>query len=223
MKSEEKHKAIHLRRQGESIKEIAHKLHVAPSSVSIWVRDIELTNQQRQRLNKRGFSVDAIEKRRIARIGHTKKRHQDLMDSAGKMIGNITQRELWLIGIALYWGEGGKTNHGSARVANSDPAVIQIMMRFFREICKVPEGKFTGHVHTFSHLNVESAEKYWSRISRIPRKKFYKTYSKPSVASQNKKDSLPYGTFQIYINDTNLFFTIMGCIERLKHFGLSSL
>lgn len=219
MKLEEKHKAISLRQQGESIKDIANTLQIAPSSASIWVRDVVLTAQQRQRLNRKGHSIDAIEKRRIVRIGRTKQRHQGLMDSAGRMIRNITQRELWLIGVALYWGEGSKTNHGAARVANSDPAVIQIMMRFFREVCKVPEEKFSGDVHTFSHLNAKTAESYWSGVSGIERSKFYKTYSKPSIASKNKKDSLPYGTFQIYVNDTKLFFTIMGWIERLKRFG----
>ncbi len=219
MKSEEKRKAISLRQQGESIKDIAKKLHVAPSSISIWVRDVVLTIEQRQRLTRKGYSVDAIERRRIVRIGRTKQRHQNLMDSAATMIESISQRELWLIGIALYWGEGGKTNHGAARISNSDPAVIKIMMRFFREICKVPDEKFTCHVHTFSHLNAEKAEKYWSTISGIPRSNFYKTYSKPSIASKNKKDSLPYGTFQIYVNDTKLFFTIMGWIGKLKTFG----
>lgn len=222
MKAEEKHQAVALRQQGESIKDIARNLRVAPSSVSIWVRDIALTVHQRQRLNRKGYSVDAIEKRRIVRITHTRQRHQALMDSAGKMIKRISKRELWLIGVALYWGEGGKTNHGSARISNSDPAVIKIMMRFFREICQVPEEKFTGHVHTFSHLNAAVAEKYWSNVSGIARNKFYKTYSKPSVASKNKKDSLPYGTFQIYVNNTKLFFTIMGWIEKLKTFPARS-
>ncbi len=219
MKYEEKKRAIRMRQSGQSIKEIARTLNVARSSVSIWVRNVALTVEQRKLLTLRGYSVDAIEKRRIVRIQGTKLRHQRTMDEAGKMIKRISQRELWLIGVALYWGEGGKTNHGAARISNSDPAVIQMMMRFFREICKVPEAKFAGHVHTFSHLNAEAAEKYWSGVSGIQREKFYKTYSKPSIASKGKKDSLPYGTFQIYVNDTKLFFTIMGWIERLKHFG----
>ena len=218
MKLDEKKKAIQMREQGESIKVIAHKIGVAVSSVSLWVRDIQLTSGQRERLTLRGYSVDAIEKRRLVRIGRTRQRRQDLMDTAGKMIRNISRRDLWLIGVALYWGEGGKAYHGAARISNSDPAVIQIMMRFFREVCKVPQEKFNGHVHTFSHLNAAAAEQYWSSISGIPRSKFYKTYSKPSVASKHKKDSLPYGTFQIYVNDTKLFFTIIGWIERIKVF-----
>ena len=141
------------------------------------------------------------------------------MKEAGRDISSLSLHELWLIGIALYWGEGGKTHRGMARIANSDPAVIKIMMRFFREICNVPEEKFQGHVHTFSHLNAKKAETYWSGVSNIPVKQFYKTYVKQSIATKNKRDTLPYGTFQIYVCDTVLFYRIIGWIERVKDFG----
>ena len=149
-------------------------------------------------------------------MANTHQRHRLVIESAKGEIPSITKRELLLIGTALYWGEGGKTKTGMARIANSDPNVIRIMMRFFQEIFDVPPRKFRGHVHTFSHLNVEAAERYWAGVSGIPRNQFYKTYAKPSVASSNKRDNLPYGTFQIYVCDTKIFLTIMGWIERLS-------
>ena len=106
-----------------------------------------------------------------------------------------------------------------ARIANADPEVIRFMMRFFREIFSVPENKFRGHVHTFSHANKLQAERYWSEVSGIPRNQFYKTYTKPSKAGAGKRDSLPYGTFQIYVCDTTIFLTIQGWIERLAELG----
>ncbi len=220
MKRDQKNKAIILRKTGQPIGDIARTLNVAKSSVSIWVRDVPLTLLQRQKLSRNGYSLDAIEKRRIKRITTTRERHALIRNAAGKDIKTLSPRELWLIGIALYWGEGGKTKTGMARISNSDPLVITFMMRFFREICKVPESKFRGHVHTFSHLNIRQAEEYWSHISKIPRKQFFKTYAKPSIASKHKKDSLPNGTFQIYVCDTTLFLTIMGWIDGVKEFGV---
>ena len=38
---------------------------------------------------------------------------------------------LKLIGIILYLGEGGKTSRGMVSLANSDPAVIKIMIQNF--------------------------------------------------------------------------------------------
>lgn len=213
MKKKEKDLAHIMRKEGKSIGNIAQKIGVSKSSVSLWVRDVVLTEKQRKTLNSNGFSVDAIEKRRISRIENTKKHHNKIFNLAKKDVNNLSQRDLWLIGTALYWGEGGKTVKSLVRLSNSDPIVIQIMMRFFKEVCSVPSAKFRGHVHTFSHLNTQIAEKYWSRISGIPQKRFFKTYAKPSKASLHKKDSLPYGTFQIYVCDTELFLTIMGWIE----------
>ena len=219
MKKEEKEHARLLRKKGMSLNEIVRELSVSKASISLWVRDIELSEQQKNKISAHGRSVESIEKRRVNRINNTLKRHRIIIDAAKENISSLSKQELLLVGTALYWGEGGKTNKGMARISNSDPEVIRFMMRFFHEIFDVPSKKFRGHVHTFSHLNAEKAELYWSKVSGIPRGQFYKTYSKPSIASKGKSDSLPYGTFQIYVCDTTIFLTIKGWIERLSELG----
>lgn len=195
--------------------DIASILGVSKSSVSYWVRNVVLTNTQRIQLNKNGHSIDAIEKRRVARIGNTQKQRAVMKQSAADEVVQFSQNMLWCIGVALYWGEGGKTQQ-TARLSNSDPAVIKTMMRFFRECCNISEEKFRGHVHTFSHRNAQNAVKYWSDISGVPTNKFYKTYVKKSSASKNKRDTLPYGTVQIYVHDTKFFFRLMGWLDKVK-------
>lgn len=219
MKRQERDAARELRKTGMSLNDIVRTLGVSKASVSVWVRDIQLSENQRSKLTIRGFSVDAIEKRRTNRIANTLARHRIVIDRAKEDIDTLSEHELLLVGAALYWGEGNKSNKGAAGVANSDPYVIRLMMRFFLEICHVPAERFRGHIHTFSHLNAADAETYWSDISGIPITQFYKTYSKPSIASKGKKDSLPYGTFQIYVCDTTVFLTIKGWIERLSELG----
>lgn len=216
MKLVEKQKAIILRREGRSIKEIALIVGVSKSSASLWVRDIVLSKKQTSILKGNGFSSEAIEKRRQKRLMNEQEKRDAVATLAQKDIKSISLRDLRIIGLCLYWGEGGKTNQGSARISNSDPAVIKVMMRFFREICAVEEKKFRGLVHIHSHLNAKQAEQYWSQVSDIPREQFYKTYAKPSIASKNKKDSLPYGTFDIYVCNTKLFLQIIAQIEKIK-------
>lgn len=216
MKLIEKQKAVLLRKDGRSIKEIARIVGVSKASVSVWVRNISLNRKQLGDLKRKGFSSELIEKRRQSRLENEQIKRDAVMNLAGKEIKMISQRDLRLIGLCLYWGEGGKTNQGSARISNSDPAVIKVMMRFFREICIVKEEKFRGHIHIHSHLEAERAERYWSGISGIPRTQFFKTYAKPSIASLNKKDSLPYGTFDIYVCNTKLFLQIIAQIEKIK-------
>ena len=216
MKYIEKKKALVLRKRGESLKSIASQLGVSKSSVSIWVRDVPLSMEQLKFLGQKGFTSEAIEKRRTTRNANEKIKRDKVMQEGAKNIRALSKNDLRIIGLCLYWGEGGKTVRGMARISNSDPAVIKVMMRFFREICLVEEKKFRGSLHIHSHLESHKAEKYWSTISGIPQSQFYKTYAIPSTASKGKKDTLPYGTFDIYVCSTKLFLEIIGQIEKIK-------
>lgn len=221
MKIVEKEKARRLRKGGKSINQIVRETGYSKASISFWVRDIVLTKKQRQGLSERGRSIESIERRRFSRLANEQKKTEAIMNSAKQDITDISIQDLKLIGMILYWGEGGKTKRGMVRLANSDPSVIKIMMRFFREVCKVPELKFRGHIHTFDNADLEQTEKYWSGITDIPRNQFYKTYAKQSIASLQKRKTLPYGTFDICICDTKLFLTIMGWIEKVKELTIS--
>ena len=213
MKLQEKDLAINLRKKGLSMNEIKDKIKVSKSSVSLWVRNVQLTDNQKKELSQKGLTKESIEKRRTTRLGRENARRQIIVDNAKREIRDLSEQELKLIGIALYWAEGGKTNRGSVQLSNGDPRIIRLMMKFFKEICKVPKEKFRAHIHIHPHLNIKKAEKYWSSVSEIPLNQFYKTYSKPNKSSQNKKDSLPFGTFDIYVHNTELFLKIKGWIE----------
>jgi hypothetical protein len=220
MKVVEKEKARVLRKKGFSINQIVKETNFSKASISLWVRDIVLTKEQKMGLSERGRSVNSIEKRRISRLFNENKKRRIIIDEAKKDFTNISLQDLKLIGIVLYLGEGAKTNKGTVSVANSDPAVIKIMVRFLREVCRVPESKLHGHIHTFAHADIEKTEKYWSQITNISRKQFYKTYIKPSSASLQKRKTLPFGTFDLSVSDTKLFLTIMGWIEKVKELSL---
>ncbi len=215
MKLVEKQKATSLRKNGKSIKEIARLVGVSKASVSVWVRDIILTKNQKTLLKKKGFTTSAIEKRRISRLKNEQAKKNIVVNEAQKDFSAISPRDLKIIGAMLYWAEGGKTRPNMVRIANSDPEMISIMMSFFRKICNVPEKKFRGHIHTHSLENVNKSEKFWSKVSGIPTSQFFKTYTKPSVASKNKRHSLPHGTFDIYVCDTQLFLKIRGWIRAI--------
>lgn len=210
MLKKEKEEAIKLRNKGLSIKEIAQRIGVAKSSVSLWVRNVELNLEQIERLSKRVSGIRVIEKRRKTRLENEKAKRQIILDKAEKQIKKISQKELWLMGVMLYWAEGGKTQRGLVRFSNGDPEMIKIIMAFFREVCRVPEEKFRGYIHIHPHLDHKKAEKYWATVTGIAQSKFFKTYRKINISSKNKRDSLPLGVFDIYICDTELFLKISG-------------
>ena len=209
MKKVEKEKALIMRVQGYSMKDISKSLGVAKSSVSYWVRNIELTEDQKQYLLKKGLFREEIERRRKTRLSNEQLKRDTAINSAMNMVPSITKKQIWLMGIMLYWAEGAKTQR-TVKFSNSDPRLIWIMMHFFREICNVPEQKFRGYVHIHQHLDYRLAENYWASVSGIPLTKFFKTYRKQNKSSLGKKDNLPYGTFDVYVLDTQLFYKIQG-------------
>jgi len=82
-------------------------------------------------------------------------------------------------------------------------------MRWFREVCKVPEKKFRIclHIHTL-HCRKDVKE-YWSNITRIPTSQFYKTQTKPTSLRQ-RKNKLYNGTCAISVGNKALFRKIKG-------------
>lgn len=215
MKAELRKQAILLREQGYAINYIAMQLGVAKSSVSVWVRNVALTESQKLELNKSAYSTQAIERRRVSRLANEFSKRQKIIDMAFSEVTDITLRELWLMGVMLYWAEGGKTQR-MFRFSNGDPEMISIMMNFLRLICKVDESKLRGYIHIHPHLDHVLAEKYWSDISQIPNHQFFKTYRKPNKGSAYKgRDTLPFGVFDIYVMDTRLFLKVSGWAQGI--------
>src|SRR3989344_7141328 len=101
IKESEKTKAIELRKKGFSYVEILKSVPVAKSTLSLWLRSVGLSKKQKQRLTEKKLSSmqRGWTKWRNQRIDLTEK----IKKSARRDVRKISERELWLIGIALYW------------------------------------------------------------------------------------------------------------------------
>src|SRR3989338_3599097 len=137
----EKQKAIELRKQGFSYREILEKIPVAKSSLSLWLKSVKLAESQTQRLTEKKIAsaLRGAMKRKEDRIVLTKQ----IKDKARVEVGKLSNRGLWLIGIALYWAEGSKEkeyNRGSRIIfSNSDPYMIKLFLKWLIEIVKISE------------------------------------------------------------------------------------
>ncbi|MFA5361682.1 MAG: hypothetical protein WC335_00325 [Candidatus Omnitrophota bacterium] len=217
MKVKEQKEAKRLRSLGYSLREIVEKTGCAKSSVSDWVREISLTAEQIERLE---FKQDQA-RAKAANHPNSPKNiwaalRKKIADAAFLEISSRCSKEtLKILGGALYWAEGYKATVNVINFSNSDPAMIALMMRFFREVCNVPEQKFRGLVNIHPHLDREKAEKFWSKISEIPLSQFHKTQFGISKASKHKRDTLPLGTFRIVVCDTRLKAKIDGWIAGI--------
>ena len=215
MKTLEKQQAVLLRQQGLSYKEILDSLAASQSSLSRWLRNVELTPDQHARIHRKNLAVRQrfVEWNSRRRI-ETRVRKDQLASHCAAEIGELSLRELQLIGVSLYWAEGSK---GMVEFVNADPNMIRLVMQWFRRCCQVPESKFRAKVQLYDLARREDTERFWSTLTGIPLQQFTKPIDKLSPGSRRKRgNTLPYGTLHIRISDVQLLTKIQGWIHGLN-------
>lgn len=219
MKIIEKDRAVFLRKQGLSYNDILKKVPASKGSMSYWLKDIKLDTIQRADINNKVLNtrVRFLEYNR-ARSDRIKAEKQVLYNRSKEEIGAISEKELKLIGIGLYWAEGYKANSWrTVSFTNSDPGMIALMMRWFREICKVKEERFRLKLQLHDGKDVKRIEKFWSEVTQLPLSQFTKTTIKISRSSKmTRRNILLYGILQIRVSDIKLFTKIRGWIRGLE-------
>lgn len=215
-------KAQELRRQGNSVGQIAKDLKVAKSSVSWWVRDIALTEIQIALLKTR--EIRGRERGRFKTMEIMRERRMKYIeefDKAGfRRLSNLTKNEFFVLGLGLYWAEGGKTiRNRRVEFCNSDPMMIKFLLRWLLYCFNVPKENLRcvvgiNQIHTSRE---EIVKKYWSETTGIPLDQFRKTSFK-KVINNKIYDNFEshYGTLSVLVaKGTSLYFEIMGLIKAL--------
>lgn len=219
-KSELQLKALSLRRSGESIKDISKNLGIPLSTASVWLRDIELTPQQKERLKRK--QIAAGHKGRLIGAEANKQKRLDRLslakEEANERIDNFSNQELFLVGLGLYWGEGAKKGTGSLAVINSDPKIISLMSRWFVECLGVEEVRFMPRVFiNNTHQDREPAIiQFWSEILNIPSSQFRRTIYRDNGKKIYENHDMYYGVLALRIaKGTDLKYKILAYIERI--------
>ena len=105
-----------------SYSQIKQELQVSKSTLSNWLGHMPLSPEAIHQL--RDLSEIRIEKYKATREVQRTARRQVAYDSISKTIGELSDRDMFIAGLFLYWGEGGKTDYTSVSISNTDPAVL---------------------------------------------------------------------------------------------------
>lgn len=217
-----KQKAITLRRKGESYNNIIKKLGIkSKGTLSLWFKDLELSNDSKKLLAKnnklahdRGLFI--TNSNRSLRI---KKENLDAYNNGKNFIESISEKELLLIGAALYWGEGSKSERMTSTpldFSNSDPLMVSVYMKFIRIILKVPEERIRAGIHLYPSTQVDDARKFWSKVTNLPEDRFF-IIKQISISSKGKRpfNILPHGTIAIKVSSRIQFNKVKGMIHGI--------
>lgn len=236
MKYEVRNEAFKLRLKGWSYNEIYQKLGVPKSTLSGWFSNLSLSDKALKRLETRKcIGTAVLIKRNKAQTHEAQKRTALIRQSAKDNISSskLTKKELMLIGVSLYWGEGYKkpkykngrklSNH-PIQLTNSDPILARAFVRFLNEVMDIPLTEIKMSMRLYDHINEKNALSHWLKATGLPKSSVQATTNLVSIASQRKKpyNSLPFGTVELRINDTERFHHLMGWLDGLKGLLTSS-
>lgn len=172
-----------LRADGMSVREIERHVGVARSSVSNWVRDVELTPEQRAELASRNGRTPgqlAGARKKSARFRALRVDYQD----AGRLLASRGD-PMFAAGCMLYWAEGSKSRN-AVLLTNADPDVLRFFVRFLRRFFQVRDHELKVYCNLFAdHLaRQREVEQFWLDTLELPqsclRKSVVNVYSKYS-------------------------------------------
>ncbi|GHF77992.1 helix-turn-helix domain-containing protein [Streptomyces griseosporeus] len=196
-------RARELRQQGWTYNQIQAELGCSKSSVSLWVRDLphpepKCTPEERRARMNAG----------LARLRSSQDREREaLKKAAAAAIGELSARELFIVGVALYWAEGAKDKpYRRTEVLNfinSDPNVIRLFLSWL-DLLGVTRDRLTVRVSIHETADVASAEKFWAEVTGIDVSSFSKATLKrhnPRTVRKNTGDSYR-GCLAIYVRQS---------------------
>jgi len=222
-KLEEKKKALELRKQGFSYSEILSRVPVAKSSLSLWLRNTHVKKFQEYRLKKKIIAAGRLgaKIKRKQRIEKTKKIRKGAVSEI-KQVGN---KELFYMGIMLYWAEGAKSGRNNVSqgvdFSNSDPNMCKLFLKWLQSSLKIQSDRigFCVYIHESQKSRSGEVLDYWSKITEFPKEKFSKTcFTKTVYPRKNKRkdNGEYYGQLRIKVRkSTDLNRKVAGWVEGI--------
>ncbi len=181
-------RARELRLQGWTYDQIQVELGCSKSSISLWVRDLpkperKRTPEEASAVARRGWEA-TLQRREVARQ-HTKA-------TAKQAVGDLSDREVFLAGVALYWAEGAKDKSYSRRerlhFINSDPNVISFFMRWLK-VLGVERERLRFRVSIHESADTTEAEEFWAGLVGVEPCTFQKATLKKHNPKTNRKNT----------------------------------
>lgn len=218
-KSLAKIQARQLRKNGQSIKDIARKLEVSQSTVSNWCCDIKLSQNQIDKLIKSKEKKITAGRLKGALVQRMKKINaMQRAEKQAEALKNLSTQEFFIAGLAFYLAEGTKTS-GVVQFTNSDPRMVNFMLRWFRKFYNVAarDIRCSILINVAQRGRENKVRRFWQKYLKIPPASFTKTrYIKSKQRKIYTNQNSYFGTFNFRVRkSTKLLYLINALTSRL--------
>lgn len=173
----DKQKAIDLRRQGRSYRDIVKELKVSKGTLSAWFKGQEWSDQISKSNIEKEHSRAPEKMKRINMMRRVKFAftYGVAEEEAVREFKVYKNEPLFWAGLMIYAGEGDKRSSSMTRVSNSESYLHKIWLEFGLKYLKAEQKMVRFNVLIYPDLDQETTEEYWSKETGIPRTQFHKT------------------------------------------------
>lgn len=210
----EKRKVVELRKQGKSYSEIRKIIKVSKSSLSLWLKDVILTDEQVYGLKMK--KVQAVERYKKSMRIRREKIHSTYYEDQKIKLLPLSEKEELIAGLFLYWGEGNKVGTSSISISNTDPRVIKFGFYWMKNCLNIPENRIFVMLHLYRDMNIKLETGYWSKEIGIKLSQFKRPYIKDSFRSDIDQKGFGHGTCGLWAFKTEIKQNILTAIEVIS-------
>ena len=187
-------KAEQMRSEGYSYNLISQKLNISKGTLSYWFKGKPFTPNQQ-----------VIDRTRTAFLNNSVNKHNTMMKEIEDMkqlgiadIGILSERDLMLLGVGLYIGEGAKTTN-EIRISNSDPRVIRLGISWLKTI-GLEINNIGLAIHIYPDNDPDKSKQHWLKETGLAESNFrWISVDRRTNKSPNFARKLPHGTAHLSV------------------------
>jgi hypothetical protein len=135
-------------------------------------------------------------------------------------LGSLSKRDIYCVGLGLYWGEGYKQGNREFGFTNSDPKMLLFYIIWLKQVFAIKKSDLILRVsiNALHTKRIKDVESYWSKITNVPPAQF----TKPSLIKTTSRKiysnhSTHFGTLRIKVRlGSDYREQTLGAIELLS-------
>lgn len=212
-----------MRREGSTITEIKNTLGVSKSTASLWCRDIVLSEKQKKTIIENSFQK-TTKGRMMGAEMNKQKRLEAIIDAERyglNIIKKVNQRELLIIGTALYWAEGSKSDATFGfQFINSNPDMILCMKKFLRAV-EVNDDDIccSIQINEIHKPRISTVLNFWKKLLRLSDEQIGNpSFVKTKINKIYENYDSYFGICRLRVRKSTLLkYKMIGLIKALKN------
>lgn len=203
-----------------SYSQIRELIPVSKSTLSVWLRNYPLSKERIKELLDR--NERRIERYRDTRRKQRQVRYQRYIQEEKVKIGSFSTRDLFIAGLMIYWGEGGKTNRSQLTISNTNPATIKLAMAWLVKILYIPKKDLRVRLQLYKDMKVDDELMFWSKKLSLPLTLFCRPQIKNTkTKTLNHKGLFGHGTCDLRVSKTEATERVLASLDLLSDYFLN--